>query len=78
MQHFITVAGCIHERIIYLSNTEIDLSKGKRVRITDGIFAGLEGVFMRVKGSKRVVVSLPDLFSVATACIPTEHIQVLE
>ena len=78
MQHFITVAGCVQERIIYLSNTEIDLSKGKRVRITDGVFAGLEGVFMRIKGSKRVVVSLPDLFSVATACIPIEHIQVLE
>ena len=78
MRHFITVASCIQERIIYLSSAETDLSKGKRVRIIDGVFAGIEGVFMRIKGKKRVIVSLPELFSVATASIPTEFILLLE
>jgi len=78
MKHFIAVAGCMSERIIYLSNEEINLKKGTRVRIMGGVFEGLEGVFMRIKGDRRVVVNLPDLFSVATAFIPTHLIQPLE
>ena len=78
MKNFISVAGCTKERIIYLSNEEINLKKGTKVRITGGIFEGLEGIFMRIKGDRRVVVSLPNLLSVATAFIPTDLIQSLE
>jgi transcription antitermination factor NusG len=78
MQNFITVAGCNKERIIYLSNEEVNFDKGTRVRITGGIFDGVEGIFMKIKGSSRVVVSLPNLLSVATAFIPTRFILPLE
>jgi transcription antitermination factor NusG len=78
MQNFITVAGCNKERIIYLSNEEVNFEKGTRVRIIGGIFAGVEGIFMKIKGSNRVVVSLPHLLSVATAFIPTRFILPLE
>jgi hypothetical protein len=43
-----------------------------------GAFEGVEGIFMRIKGNKRVVVSLPNLFSVATAFVPREFIVPLE
>jgi transcription antitermination factor NusG len=78
MQNFIAVAGCNKERIIYLSNEEVDFEKGTRVRIIGGIFAGVEGMFMNIKRSNRVVVSLPNFLSVATAFIPTRFILPLE
>jgi transcription antitermination factor NusG len=78
MQNFIAVASRSKERIIYLSNEEVNFEKGTRVRVIGGIFAGVEGIFMRIKGSSRVVVSLPNLFSVATAFIPTRFIVPLE
>ena len=78
MRNFISVVGAIEEPIIYFSNKDVDLSKGTRVRINGGVFAGVEGIFMRVKGDRRVVVSLPNLFSVATAFVPLEFILPLE
>jgi transcription antitermination factor NusG len=78
MQDFIAVAGCTQERVIYFSNDDVNFEKGTRVRINGGVFAGVEGVFMRVKGDRRVVVSLPNLLSVATAFVPLEFILPLE
>ena len=43
------------------------LATGTRVRVAEGVLAGLEGIILRVKGSWRVVVSVPLLGrSVAT------------
>jgi transcription antitermination factor NusG len=78
MQHFIAIAGCTKERIIYLSNEDVNLSKGTRIRVIGGVFVGLEGIFLRLKGKLRVVVSLPNLLSVATTSIPTRFIVSLE
>jgi hypothetical protein len=75
MRNFIAVAGNEKEQVIYLPNDEVNLRKGVRVRITDGVFAGVEGIFMRIKGDKRLVVSIPNLFSVATAYIPPQFVQ---
>jgi transcription antitermination factor NusG len=75
MQNFIAVAGNEKEQVIYLSNDEVNFRKGMRVKITGGVFAGVEGIFMRIKGDKRLVVSIPDLFSVATAYIPSQFVQ---
>jgi hypothetical protein len=78
MRNFIAVAGNEKEQVIYLSNEEINLRKGTKVRITGGVFEGVEGVFMRIKGDKRLVVSIPNLFSVATAYIPSCYVQTVE
>jgi transcription antitermination factor NusG len=78
MQNFIAVAGNEKEQVIYLSNEEINLKKGVKVRITGGVFAGVEGTFMRIKGNKRLVVSIPQLFSVATAYIPACYVQAVD
>jgi transcription antitermination factor NusG len=78
MQNFIKVAGCTKGRITYLSNEELNLTKGTKIRIIGGCFEGVEGIFMKIKGNSQVVVSLPNLFSVATAFIPTRFILPLE
>jgi transcription antitermination factor NusG len=78
MLNFIAVAGNEKEQVIYLSNTDINIRRGTKVRITGGTFEGVEGVFMRVKGDKRLVVSIPNLFSVATAFIPSCYVKTME
>jgi transcription antitermination factor NusG len=70
MRNFIAVAGSQHKQVIYLTSKEVSLQKGTRVRITGGLFEGVEGVIMRIKGDSRVVVVIPNLLSVATAFIP--------
>jgi transcription antitermination factor NusG len=78
MQNFIVVAGNDKEPVIYLANDEVNLKKGVKVRITGGVFTGIEGVFIRIKGDKRLVVSIPQLFSVATAFIPSCYVQTID
>jgi len=78
MQSFIAVAGSKNENIVYLSNTEVNIRKGTKVRITGGVFEGVEGIFMRIQGHKRVVVTIPNILSVATAFVPPEFILPLE
>ncbi|MDR0604521.1 MAG: UpxY family transcription antiterminator [Bacteroidales bacterium] len=78
MMNFIAVAGNEKEQVIYLSNDEVKLKKGAKVRIIGGAFEGVEGELLKIKGDKRLVVSIPNLFSVATAFIPTHFVQVLE
>jgi len=78
MQNFIAVTNRNQGRTIYLSNEEVNLEKGTKIRIIGGALEGVEGIFMKINGSSRVVVSLPNLFSVATAFIPTRFILPLE
>jgi transcription antitermination factor NusG len=78
MHNFIAVVKNKTEQVIYLSNDEVNLKKGVKVKIIGGPFVGVEGVFMRIKGDKRLVVSIPNLLSVATAYIPSCYVQEIE
>jgi transcription antitermination factor NusG len=78
MLNFIAVAGNEKEQVIYLSNDEVRLRRGTRVRIIGGVFEGVEGMFMRIRGDKRLVVSINNLFSVATAFVPAHFVQIIE
>lgn len=69
MQNFIAVAGNYDQQLIYLPSAESTAQKGDRVRITGGVFGGVEGTFLRVKGDRRVVVSIQGVMAVATAFV---------
>jgi transcription antitermination factor NusG len=69
MQDFITIAGSGDEQVLFLSATEISLKKGDKVRITKGIWAGVEGELLRIKGDRRVVVNIRGIMAVATVFI---------
>lgn len=69
MRNFIAVAGTYDQQVIYLPPVESSMQKGDRVRITGGVFEGVEGVFLRIKGDRRVVVSIQGLMAVATTFI---------
>ena len=53
MRSFIAVSGTYDQAVLELEPTELNLSQGTRVRITGGIFEGVEGVFVRVRHDRR-------------------------
>ncbi len=69
MDSFIAVAGTHDEQLLYLTPKPGDFSQGDRVRILGGPFEGAEGVFVRVKGDRRVVVSIEGVVAVATTYV---------
>lgn len=69
MNNFIAVAGLPDQPIIYLEPDINGWKKGDMVRITAGVFAGAEGHFLRLKGDRRVVVSIDGVAAVATTFI---------
>ena len=48
---------------------------GERVRVTDGPLKGSEGVICRIKGNRRLVVSIAGVCAVATSYIPQCFLQ---
>lgn len=79
MRSFIIVAGSLNEQLLYLDD-HIDsiLEQGATVRITGGVFSGAEGVVLRIRRDRRVVVSIKGIIAVATAFIPPSLIQKLK
>lgn len=77
MRNFIAVAAHTEEAVVYLSPEEVALSKGDKVRITGGVFMGVEGIFMRMKNTreKRVVVKIDGITAVATASVPSALVE---
>lgn len=79
MQRFIAVAGTYNDHLLYFQPDELNLSKGTKVRITGGDFAGQEGVFLKVKGARdrRVVIAIQGVIVVAMATIHPDLIEVI-
>lgn len=77
MHHFIAITGSENQLIKYLEPESIDLTKGEKVRILAGPFAGVEGTFMKIsaKNEKRVVVKIEGVTAVATAAIPAALVE---
>lgn len=62
------------EKTLVLPHPEM-LQGGRKVRVTKGEFAGIEGELYRIQGHKRVVVRLGGLISVATSYVPKEYLE---
>lgn len=77
MKNFMAVAGNYEEPIVYLDYNTATLKRGTRVRITGGIFNGIEGEFVRIAGDRRVVVTITGIAAIATAFIHPSLIQKL-
>lgn len=78
MQDFIAVAGTMDESLLFLNDIDAKLGKGDKVRVTGGIFIGVEGEIMRIKRDRRVVVSVKGLVAVATAFIHPSLLEKIE
>ena len=78
MENFIRVASVDDDRIFYIENLDFAGKPGQRVRVTDGDFAGVEGVIKRVKKNKCVVVQIEGVAAVAIAFLPSAFLQPLD
>lgn len=79
MDEFIKIAKKHEEDIIYYKPEEISLEKGDKVRVHGGVFDGVIGVLLKVKGkrSKRVVVTIPGIVAIAAAYIEPDLIEII-
>lgn len=79
MERFIAACGTYDEHLLWLHEDDVNIEKGKRVRITGGIFKGQEGILIKVKGArdKRVVVVIKGVMAVALASIHPSLIELI-
>ena len=78
MRSFMAVAGSYDQQLVYLEPSAVAFRKGQRVRVTGGIFAGVEGEFIRVKNDRRVMVAIQGVMAVATTYIHPSLIEPLD
>lgn len=77
MENFIMATCNNSEHLKFVDESQCHFKSGDIVRITDGVFRGVEGRVARVSGQQRVVISLSDVGLISTAYIPTAFIQKL-
>lgn len=78
MEDFVRVSNGYQDELIYLNDTDLSMKKGERVRINQGVFEGVEGKILRIKGNKRVVVSIEGIAAVAIMFVHKSQIQKIE
>ena len=80
MQHFIAVCDTHNDKLVYLSPGEVNLEAGTAVKIIGSAFDGVEGTFVKVKGSRKksVVVLVQGIAAVMIAEFADGYLQVLE
>ena len=78
MDDFIRLTQQRELSVTYFRPEEIPLDKGDRIRIHGGVFDGVEGVMMKVKGKreKQLLVNIPDL-AVAAVSIKPDVVELL-
>ncbi|MBQ3612502.1 MAG: UpxY family transcription antiterminator [Bacteroidales bacterium] len=77
MSDFIRICMVMSDEVLYLQDITAKLREGRKVRVVDGPFAGVEGVVVRVKRSRRVMVELPGMFAVATTYVHPKDLELL-
>lgn len=70
MEIFMLVTSSEESGLEYFCEEDATYHTGDRVRVTDGIFKGAEGFIRRIKGDRRLVVSIEGVVAVATTYIP--------
>ena len=77
MENFMRVANAGNDKVKFLTYGKFLDQPGQRVRVTDGYFAGVEGVIKRIKSNKHVVVQIDGVAAVAIAYVPKQSLQVI-
>lgn len=78
MNDFIKVTSSPNDDFIILDNNDFISKVGKRVEITEGYFAGVEGVVKRIKRNKHVVVQIEGVAAVAIAFVPAHCLAIID
>lgn len=79
MVHFMALAAKVKEKAKFVDPVlnKLEISKGAKVRVTDGEFEGYEGVLCRPKGTreKRVLISI---YGLPPLSLPVIDIELIE
>lgn len=78
MQNFMRVASVQDDKFVYLDNLDFVAKPGKKVRITDGDFKGVEGVIKRIKKNKCVVVQIEGIAAIALTFVPSAWLESID
>lgn len=75
MSIFMLVTSSGEKGLEYLGDTPVEYHTGQKVRVVDGVFKGAEGYIHRIKGNRRLIVSIQGVCAVATTYIPQSFLQ---
>lgn len=75
MRIFILVTSVDDDRLEYLNVRVVNFKQGQRVRVIDGPYKGCAGYIKRVRGNRRLLVSVEGLALVATSYIPSAFLE---
>lgn len=78
MDVFILVTSSGEKGIEYFSSDDRRFHVGERVRVTGGSFKGTEGYIRRIKGNRRLIVTIHGICAVATSYIPQCFLEKIE
>lgn len=77
MRVFKLVTSVEDDRLQYLDVSTVNYKQGQKVRVIDGPYKGCIGYIKRVKGDRRLLVSVEGLALVATSYIPSVFLEKL-
>ena len=75
MQDFIRVIDSNNEHVIMLENLGFACKPGEKVRITNGMFAGVEGTLKSIKKHLAVVIPIKNILAVAITNVPRKYLE---
>lgn len=78
MENFLRVAHVEDDSVQFLKYEKYLSQPGQRVLVTEGQFAGVEGVIKRIKSNKHVVVQIDGVAAVAITYVPQKSLRPLE
>lgn len=72
MEQFIRICESNDDSLRYVELSEMNIRPGSLVRIIGGAFDGLEGYFMKIRGTRnrRLVVAIPDIAAASVEVSP--------
>lgn len=78
MEDFMRVIESKNEQVLMLENLEFACKPGETVRITQGVFEGIEGILKSIKKHLCVVIPINNIMAVAITNVPKKYIQKIE
>ena len=78
MDNFLRVASVTDDRVMFLDWSTVMETINHRVMVVDGPFAGVEGIIMRIRKNKHVVVKLKGIAAVAITFVPPAFLKLLD
>ena len=77
MEAFIALCDFKDSGLEYLGQDEGKYHLGDKVRVTEGVFKGLEGHIKRIRHDRRLVVTIDGIAAFATGFIPPAFLEVI-